>query len=304
MALPFLRPSLLGAAALALTASLAGPALAETVTHAQGETEIDGVPQTVLVYDIATLDNLDALGVPVAGAPGAGLPSYLAQYAAPIGTLFEPDFEAVNAVEPDLVLVGGRSAPQYAALAAMAPTLDLTPSRENFIGDVVSNLQLLGGIFGREAEATRLAEALTADVAALHGAAADAGRVLVVLTTGGRMSAHGPGSRFAVLYDDYGFTPAVEGLDTGTHGQAISFEFIRETDPDWLFVVDRDAAIGREGQSAAEYLDNPLVQATTAWQRGQVVYLDAQAWYLVGGGVQALRTGIAQLQDALAAAQD
>lgn len=300
MAQDFLRPSLFGAA-LAL---LAAPAAASTVTHAQGETEIDGVPQTVLVYDMATLDNLDALGVPVAGAPGATLPDYLSQYAAKIGTLFEPDFEAVNAAEPDLILVGGRSAPQYSALSGMAPTLDLTIGTEGYIDNVVANLHLLGGVFGREAEAETLGAELQADVAALKDEAAGAGRVLVILTTGGRMSAHGPGSRFAVVYDDYGFTPAVEGLDTGTHGQAISFEFIRETNPDWLFVVDRDAAIGREGQSAAEYLDNPLVQGTTAWEQGQVVYLDAQAWYLIGGGVQALQSSVAQLRDALAAARD
>ncbi|WP_323020665.1 siderophore ABC transporter substrate-binding protein [Pararhodobacter sp.] len=291
------------AAALALTLAPA-PAMAETVTHAQGQTEVTGTPGTVLVYDIATLDNLDALGVPVAGAPGQALPPHLAQYAAPIGTLFEPDFEAVNAAAPDLVLVGGRSAAQYAALSAMVPTLDLTVAREGYIDNVAANLRLLGGIFDREAEAEALVDALRADVAALHEEAAGAGRVLVVLTTGGRMSAHGPGSRFAVVYDDYGFTPAVEGLDTGTHGQAISFEFIRETNPDWLFVVDRDAAIGREGQAAAEYLDNPLVQSTTAWQQGQVVYLDAQAWYLTGAGVQALRSSIAQLRDALAAARN
>lgn len=291
------------AAALALTLTPA-LAMAETVTHAQGQTEITGTPETVLVYDIATLDNLDALGVPVAGAPGQALPPHLAQYAAPIGTLFEPDFEAVNAAAPDLVLVGGRSAAQYAALSAMVPTLDLTVAREGYIDNVAGNLRLLGGLFDREAEAETLVDALRADVAALHAEAAGAGRVLVVLTTGGRMSAHGPGSRFAVVYDDYGFTPAVEGLDTGTHGQAISFEFIRETNPDWLFVVDRDAAIGREGQAAAEYLDNPLVQSTTAWQQGQVVYLDAQAWYLTGAGVQALRSSIAQLRDALAAAQN
>ena len=291
------------AAALALTLTPA-LALAETVTHAQGQTEITATPETVLVYDIATLDNLDALGVPVAGAPGQALPPHLAQYAAPIGTLFEPDFEAVNAAAPDLVLVGGRSAAQYAALSAMVPTLDLTVAREGYIDNVVGNLRLLGGLFDREAEAETLVDALRADVAALHAEAAGVGRVLVVLTTGGRMSAHGPGSRFAVVYDDYGFTPAVEGLDTGTHGQAISFEFIRETNPDWLFVVDRDAAIGREGQAAAEYLDNPLVQSTTAWQQGQVVYLDAQAWYLTGAGVQALRSSIAQLRDALAAAQN
>ena len=31
------------------------------------------------------------------------------------------------------------------------------------------------------------------------------------------------------------------------HGQAVSFEYLLKTNPDWLLVLDRDAAIGREG---------------------------------------------------------
>lgn len=48
------------------------------------------------------------------------------------------------------------------------------------------------------------------------------------------MSTYGPGSRFGVLHDDYGTVPAAEDLKPGkssNHGQAISFEFILETNP-------------------------------------------------------------------------
>jgi iron complex transport system substrate-binding protein len=273
---------------------------AETIRHAQGETEITGVPQQVLVFDLASLDNLDALGVPVAGAPGGvTMPEYLRQYAADIGTVFEPDMEAVAAMAPDLIIVGGRSGPKHADLSRIAPTIDLTLPREGYIAALRDNLTLLGRVFEREEAAAGQIAALDADIAALTAQAADAGRVLVVLTTGGRMSTHGPGSRFGVLFEEFGFTPAVTGTDTGTHGQSISHEFILETNPDWLFVVDRDAAIGRDGQAAQQFLDNELVRNTTAWERGQVVYLDPLAWYLIGGGVQALRSGIAQLSQAL-----
>lgn len=273
---------------------------AETIRHAQGETEITGVPQQVLVFDLASLDNLDALGVPVAGAPGGvTMPEYLRQYAADIGTVFEPDMEAVAAMAPDLIIVGGRSGPKHADLSRIAPTIDLTLPREGFIAALRDNLTLLGRVFEREEAAAEQIAALDADIAALTAQATDAGRVLVVLTTGGRMSTHGPGSRFGVLFEEFGFTPAVTGTDTGTHGQSISHEFILETNPDWLFVVDRDAAIGRDGQAAQQFLDNELVRNTSAWERGQVVYLDPLAWYLIGGGVQALRVGIDQLSQAL-----
>ena len=80
---------------------------------------------------------------------------------------------------------------------------------------------------------------------------------------------------------------AAETVQVGNHGQAISFEYILETSPDWLYVIDRDAAIGREGVAAAKYLDNDIVWETKAWKSGKVVYLDPVSWYIVGGGITA-----------------
>lgn len=290
-------------AALALGALVAGPGHALTVTHAQGETEVADNPQTVLVFDLASLDTLDALGVTVQGIPSGAMPSYLEQYqgsdVARVGSLFEPDYEAVAAAQPDLIVVGGRSAAKYADLARIAPTIDLTVDRTNFVESAKQNVGTLAEIFGKQAEAEAKLAQLDASIAGLKDKASEAGTVLVMLTTGGRMSAHGPGSRFGVIYDEYGLSPAVEDLDTGNHGQAISNEFILETNPDWLFVVDRDAAIGREGEAAAQMLDNELVRQTTAWQNDQVVYLDPVRWYLVGGGLTAMQLSVDQITDAL-----
>lgn len=290
-------------AAFGVSLMLSAPANALTVTHAQGETEIDGVPETVIVFDLASLDTLDALGVDVDGVPGGNLPPYLQHFAGSgavaVGTLFEPDYEAVAAAGADLIIVGGRSSAKYAELARIAPTIDLSTDRDDYLASARRNVETLGKIFDKEDEAAAKLAALDESVAKLREAAADAGTVLVLLTTGGRMSAHGPGSRFGIVYDDYGLTPAVEGLDTGNHGQAMSNEFILETNPDWLFVVDRDAAIGREGNSAAQVLDNELVRQTTAWKEDQVVYLDPASWYLVGGGLTAMQSSVDQIAGAL-----
>ncbi len=290
-------------AALMLGLAAASPAHALIVSHAQGETEIVDNPQTVLVFDLASLDTLDALGVNVQGVPGGAMPAYLEQYqddqVARVGTLFEPDYEAVNAAQPDLIIVGGRSAAKFADLARIAPTIDMTVDRTDFVASARRNVETLAEIFGKESEAEAKLAELDEAVEGLRAASAEAGTVLVILTTGGRMSAHGPGSRFGVIYDEYGLQPAVEGLDTGNHGQPISNEFILETNPDWLFVVDRDAAIGREGQAAARMLDNELVAQTTAWANEQVIYLDPVHWYLVGGGLTAMQSSIEQITQAL-----
>jgi iron complex transport system substrate-binding protein len=293
---------LAGALAFAV---MAAPARAEDVMvkHAQGETAIPLKPAKVLTFDLATLDTLTALGIDVAGVPGGKKPDYLSKYesddALNIGTLFEPDFEAVNAAEPDLIVVAGRSAAKYGDLSKIATTIDLSVDTKNYLGSAEENIRTLGKIFDKENEAEALLAKLRSSTAALQEKAAGAGKGLLLLTTGGKMSTYGPGSRFGVLFTDYGIQPADENIKIGTHGQPASFEYILERNPDWLFVIDRDAAIGREGVAAQKFLDNEIVGQTTAWKKGQAVYLNGTSWYLVGGGITALQTTVDQLSEAL-----
>ena len=111
--------SLLPLAFAAAMAVLAPAAMADdiVVKHAQGETTVSGVPAKVLTSDWAAVDNLNALGIAVAGAPASNAPGYLAGVvpadAIQIGSLFEPDFEGIAAAEADLYIVGARSAKAY-----------------------------------------------------------------------------------------------------------------------------------------------------------------------------------------------
>ncbi len=302
---PTHRRTLLRLAAALGLLGLAGavPATAEPVTvqHVRGTAEFAERPQTVVTFDLATLDTLDTLGVPVAGVPTIAMPAYLAEYGEAstpkIGSLFEPDFEAVNALQPDLIVVAGRSAPQYDALSRIAPVIDLTVDATDFVADAERNIRTLATIFGKESEAETHLRKLDASIEALRAETATAGRGLIVLTTGNRISAFGPGSRFGVLHNEFGVTPADPNLATANHGEAASNEYILETNPDWLFVIDRNAAIGQDATSAQ--LDNELVRQTTAWKNDHVVYLDPTRWYLVGGGLTALQATVDQIADAM-----
>ena len=91
------------AASLALTAGASAQEI--TVDHAQGQATLTGVPEKVFTFDIATLDTLNAIGVEVDGIPDASLPDGLSAYAdiLKIGSLFEPDYELVNAEQPDVI---------------------------------------------------------------------------------------------------------------------------------------------------------------------------------------------------------
>ncbi|MNK19372.1 putative ABC transporter solute-binding protein YclQ precursor [compost metagenome] len=291
----------LGAAATVCAAQTTVP-----VKHARGETAVPANPSKTIVLDLAVLDTLHALGVDPAGVPSAAkLPPQLAQYAdkryLKAGTMFEPNYEVIHAAAPQLIFVAGRSAPKYDELAKLAPTVDLTVDAKDLVGSVKRNTETLAAIYGKEAQAKEKLAALDASISSLKARAASSGTALIVLTTGGKMSAYGPGSRFGVIHDAFGVKPAAAGLNVSNHGQAISFEFIAQTDPDWLFVIDRDAAIGREGVSAQRMLDNDLVRPTKAWKNQRVVYLNGFNWYLLGSaGLTAMQQNVDQIAAALA----
>ncbi|MGY6269507.1 siderophore ABC transporter substrate-binding protein [Achromobacter denitrificans] len=303
------RRLLQAGAALVLGAATAVCAAQATVPvkHARGETAVPVNPAKTIVMDLAVLDTLQALGVEATGVPSvAKLPPQLAQYAderyLKVGTMFEPNYEVIHAAAPQVIFVAGRSAPKYDELARLAPTVDLTVDAKDLVGSVARNTETLAAVYGKQDLAKQKLDALRASISDLKAAAAGSGTALIVLTTGGKMSAYGPGSRFGVIHDAFGVKPATTALNVSNHGQAISFEFIAQTDPDWLFVIDRDAAIGREGVSAQRMLDNELVRQTKAWKGKRVVYLNGYNWYLMGSaGLIAMQQNVDEIARALAA---
>ena len=89
---------------------------------------------------------------------------------------------------------------------------------------------------------------------------------------------------------------------SGRHGAPVSFEYIAQENPDWIYALDRLAAIGEDGASAKQTLDNELVHGTTAWKKGQVVYLPPET-YLAAGGAQELLNAVNLLKDAFSQAK-
>ena len=135
--------------------ALSAPVLAQeiTVTHAQGETTLPGIPEKVLTQDWAVFDDLNALGITVAGVPSSNAPSYLADAipadALQLGSLFEPDFEGIAASESDVYLVAARSAAALETSKDILPTIDLSVNNGSIIDGVKNNMTLLGEVFGQ-----------------------------------------------------------------------------------------------------------------------------------------------------------
>lgn len=293
-------------ALLAMTpAAFAAEASVLSIVHAQGTTEVPKNPQRVVILSPATLDIADALGINPMGVPqtSAHYPQHLAKYNGKAylnaGTLFEPNFEALSNARPDLILAGARAHDAYGKLSEIAPTVSLDLDPKNFVQSLTERTEQLGKLFGKEEKARQVLAAFNAQIADVRKESATAGSAMMLMINGGKISAHSPGSRFGFIYDVLGFKPATAFPETGKHGNAVSPEFIMEANPDWLFVLDRDSAIGRkEGESAQQVLDNPLVRKTNAWKKQQVVYLDSGSLY-IAGGIQSYSNLMTQVKQVL-----
>nr|WP_246741826.1 ABC transporter substrate-binding protein [Rhodomicrobium udaipurense] len=292
--------------ALLVSISSAGARAEFVIEHAQGRTVLPKKPEKVLVLDINTLDIAEALGAQPAGVLGSNLPPWLKKYADPryarMGTLFEPDLEAINAAGADLAIVGVRSRGKLKDVAALVPAVDLSFDQDKIVESVKANITKVGTIFGKEAEAARLVADLDARVAKLRDSASGAGTALILVVNGGKVGAYGPTSRIGWLHRELGFKTVESKIDDRFHGgDVVSFEYILEKNPDWIFVIDRDAAVGaaKTGGAAAAVLDNELVRQTSAAKLGRIVYLDPAAAYIAPGGYTALTILTGQIQATL-----
>lgn len=312
------------AAALSLTLAAcgggAGPAAVTgggptvSITDAQNRTvEVPVEPETVVVTDWSALRTLADLGIEADAVPtaGAGLPADLARYAGDevtkIGTLFELDYEKINELQPDLVIVGSRSGtpevveeltkitPAVVDLSARAETpADLVPAVEQRVTQI-------GQIFDVEEQAAQQ----LADVrSAIAGAKAEAESAdlsaMFVQVSGGKASAYGPTSRFGTVYSDFGFADTGAPVDEeGSHGEEVGAEFFARYNPGVIFVLDRGKAIGQAEQPALEVLQNDLVDRTDAARDGKLVEVDGFSWYLASAAPSSLRQMVADVDRAL-----
>lgn len=153
-------------------------------------------------------------------------------------------------------------------------------------------------------------------------AAASGQSAIIGMCTSGSFNIIGEGGRLSLITNEVGFTNA--GVDYTTelsssakssasaeasantsssspHGTESSFELLPGINPDWIFVMDRDSAIGTNGaQLAADIMNNEIVNSTSAAQNGQLVILEHPAvWYTAEGGITALGTMISDLEVAM-----
>lgn len=273
--------------------------------------EVPYDPERIAILDMACLDIIDSLGVGdrVVGSAGTSL-DYLQDYVTDenienLGTIKEADMEAVMACEPDVIFIGGRLSSSYDTLSEIAPVVYLSTDTEiGVVESVRKNASTIAAMFGLEDQVDELMADFDERIETL-AAFAEGKTAIVGMCTSGSFNVLGNDGRCSMIGREIGFenVGVDANADTSTHGNEASFEYVVEKNPDYIFVMDRDAAIGTDGaQLAQDIMENELVQGTDAYKNGQLVYLEHPAvWYTAEGGVQALDLMLQDLENTLLA---
>lgn len=276
-----------------------------SVQHLSGTTEVNVNPKNTVILTYGTMDSFEDLGIEFKGAPMGNIPAYLGKYAedkniSDVGGIKEPNMEKVNAIEPELIIISARTASMYDEFSKIAPTINLDIDTKDYMNSFKANQRTIGKLFGKEEKVDQELKAIDERVAKINEATAKSDKTaLVVLANEGRLSAYGKGSRFGIIHDVFGVKPADQKIEVSTHGQAISNEFIKELNPDYIFVIDRGAAIKRATMGKEEFA-NALVKQTNAYKNDKIVFLNPEVWYLSGGGLKSIKMMLDEVEQAIA----
>jgi len=300
-----MKPSTPMLASALLAASL--PASAFQLQHSEGTLALPHAPSRVVSFDLGVLDTLAALDIPVSGVPKSTYNGPLARYrnTAVIGTLFEPDYSALNEIRPDLIIASTRAEKAVPELAKLAPTVSFTSDTRDFMKSFRESNLALAQAFGKEQQAQAALAAIDRNVNALHEA--NSGKTAALLfTMKGNIVPHAPGDRFGYAYELTGTQSVLPPKDPGApvaprpepgspearaaaEQRAKIVAQIAAADPDWLIVLDRGAINGGERTAADTLAKHPRLSQTRAFREGRVHYVDPNGWYVVGGGLNNLK---------------
>ncbi|WP_299728574.1 ABC transporter substrate-binding protein [uncultured Endozoicomonas sp.] len=281
------------------------------VEHYKGTVSLDAAPQRVVVLGLSSLDILDSLNIQPVGAPHELMPAYLEKYLTStrnVGTVKEPDYEAIYTLKPDIIIAEPRMLTLYDDLSKIAPTVMFHPMDGQYWEDTQDNWRMLGKLFNKETQVESLIKKTSGDIEAIRNQvqAADLD-ALMLINNGGNIAMYDEESRFSLVFKEFGFDSAalseeeIKGMNAakGAHGNLISFEYIATAAPEVMFVLDRDQAIGNATGKALAAFNNPLVSGTPAAKDDRLVFVNPNAWYITSGGVTGTANIITDIQQAL-----
>ncbi len=270
------------------------------IRHAMGETTIESKPVRVVVMDSGELDSVIRLGLKPVGAleydPDL-LPDYLVEgltEATTIGTLAEPDIEAIAALQPDLILSSMvRHEELYDTLAEIAPTVFGISTGVVWKQNFAQHARALG----REVEANEAVLEYEERVRALNAILPDPRPTIsVVRVLADNIRYYQLANYSGTILTDLGLPrPESQNVeDFALLNQ--SLETLGESaDADFIFV---SPALGENDAFAKEMLEGPLWSSLSAVQAGNYMVVLDDVW-MAGIGYRAAQTIMDEIESAL-----
>lgn len=215
--------------------------------------------------------------------------------------VMDADLASLMQGDPEVIFIGGRLASSYDALSEIAPVVYLSTDVETgVVKSVTKNAGTIASMFGLEDEVKEKTAGFDERIEAL-AEKAKGHTALVGMTTSGSFNLMGNDGRCSIIGVEIGFDNLTAAESTSTHGNEASFETVVEKNPEYIFVMDRDQAIGADGaQTAKEIMENELVMQTDAYKNGKIIYLEHPAvWYTAEGGITALDVMLSDLEESL-----
>ena len=270
------------------------------ITDVHGTVAVPVNPKNVVALDNRTFETLSDWGIKLAAVPKGVMPADLPYVAdesvLDIGNHREPNLEIIAAVEPDLVIVGQRFATFYEDIKALVPkaaVIDLnfdvseaaaTPG-ENLVNGLKNSTLALGKIFGKNDEAEALVAEFDKAIEDVKSSYNGRDTIMSVIVSGGNIgfSAPSSGRVWGPMYEIFGWVPSldIKSATSDHQGDEISVEAIAQSNPDWIFVLDRDAAVSSTSDAvpAQDVIDNsPALQNTKAVIEKNIVYAPADTY--------------------------
>lgn len=264
------------------------------ITDAHGTVTVPINPKNVVSLDNRTFETLEDWGIELAAVPKAVMPtdlSYVADESVlDIGNHREPNLEIIAAVEPELVIVGQRFASFYEDIKAIVPNavvIDLnidvseeaaTPG-ENLVNGLRNATLSLGQIFDKNDQAEELVANFDKSIEDAKSAYNGTHTIMSVVVSGGNIGFSAPshGRVWGPMYDIFGWVPALEVNSSSSdhQGDDVSVEAIAQSNPDWIFVLDRDASVttATDAVPAQDVIDNsPALKNIKAVTEDKIVY--------------------------------
>lgn len=313
--------ALFGSLALVLSAcgtsdndSSSGSGKTIEVTDNNGTQEVPSPPTSVVATDNRTFETLSDWEVELSAGAVSLMPDSN-DYTrdddiVDLGNHREPDLESIVEVEPDLVINGQRFTDHEKKIKDLAPdatVLNLDPREdEAFDEELKRQTDVLGEVFDKEDEAAKLGEDLDSSIDRVKKSYDSDDTVMAVTTTGGEIGYLAPtvGRTLGPVFDIFGLEPAleVEGASDDHQGDEVSVEAIAKSDPDWILVMDRDAAVGpEEGEEytpAKKLLEeSEALENVTAVEEGNIVYMPEDTY--TNEGIQTYTEFFESFADAL-----